>query len=140
MKPENMTPEELNELHPAALAHVGDAVFELYVRETLCRKGPAKVNDLHKATIQAVCAPAQAEAFRILEPMLTEDELAVYKRARNTHHARIPHGATPGEYAAATGLEALFGWLYLSGNTARCDELFDALRDRILTKQTEEAK
>lgn len=122
-----LSPSVLNNLHPAVLAHAGDAVYELYVRTYLSPLGFPKVNDLHKATVRAVCAPAQAAAFRLIEPLLSDEEAAVYRRARNTHHARIPHGSTPAEYSAATGLEALFGWLYLSGNTARCDELFETM-------------
>ena len=104
------------------LAHVGDAVYELYVRAALA--GPCGAADLHRATVERVCAPAQAAAMERLLPALTEEETGVYRRGRNANLRHIPHGATAVEYARATGLEALFGWLYLTGQEARADALF----------------
>ena len=115
-----------NLLSPSVLAFVGDAVYGLYVRTAL-----ANVNrpsgDLHSLSVQAVRASAQAEAFALIEPCLTGEELAVFKRGRNFHTSSSPKGATKSEYHAATGLECLFGWLYLSGKTDRADELFDLI-------------
>ena len=115
--------EETNLLSPSVLAFVGDAVYGLYVRTAL-----AKVNrpsgDLHTLSVRAVRASAQAEAFTVIEPHLSEEELAVFKRGRNFHTSSSPKGATKGEYHTATGLECLFGWLYLSGRTERSQELF----------------
>ena len=104
------------------LAHVGDAVYELYVRAAMA--GPCAAADLHRATVERVCAPSQAAAMERLLPALTEEETGIYRRGRNANLRHIPHGATAVEYARATGLEALFGWLYLTGQEARADALF----------------
>lgn len=109
----------------AALAHVGDAVYELKVRTRLCAEGRLTAKNLHKATIARVCAGAQAKAARALEDVLTEEEHAVFLRGRNVELRHIPAASTPGEYALATALEALMGWLYLSKNEDRIDELFE---------------
>lgn len=123
-----MNPRELAAMSSLALAHVGDGVYELYVRTKLAQSGLYAVKDLHRATVSLVCAAAQAAAMEAILPALTEEETAVYKRGRNADLHRIPNGATAAEYARATGLEALFGWLYLAGREARADELF-ALTD-----------
>lgn len=112
-----------NLLSPSVLAFVGDAVYGLYVRTAL-----AEVNrpsgELHKISVKLVNASAQAKAYKLLEPILTEKEMSVFKRGRNFHTSSTPKSATGGEYHTATGLESLFGFLYLSGNTERADELF----------------
>ena len=109
------------------LAHLGDSVFEVMVRSWLCLQGKAKVKDLHRATVKYVAAPAQAERFERIEPMLTEQEQDVFRRGRNTAPHSVPKAATRGQYQTATGLEALFGWLYLQGQTQRLNELFEAM-------------
>ncbi len=119
-----LTDSELSRLSTLALAHVGDGVYELLVRTMLCRQGIGKVNDLHRATVRWVKAPAQAKAMEILLPQLDERELAVYKRGRNTKTHAAPNQATVSEYHAATGLETLFGYLYLKGEYARIRTLF----------------
>ncbi len=115
-----------NLLSPSVLAFVGDAVYGLYVRTAL-----AEINrpsgELHRLSVKLVNATAQAKAFSLLEPMLTEKELSVFKRGRNFHTSSTPKSATGGEYHTATGLECLFGFLYLSGNTDRADELFNII-------------
>ena len=103
---------------------MGDAVFELMVRTWLCTGGVTTAKNLHKLAVGRVSAKAQAEAAASILPLLDEDELAVFKRGRNTHLSTAPHGATYKEYHAATGLEALFGYLYLKGMTQRLNELF----------------
>ena len=108
-----------------ALAHLGDGVYELMVRTWLCLKGKATNKGLHRAAVTYVSAPAQAKRVKKILPILTDEEQDVYRRARNSHTAAIPKGASVGEYHAATGLEALFGWLYLQGRTDRLNELFD---------------
>ena len=123
-----LTPEQLQTVSELALAHVGDAVFELLVRQDLCCRGSALVKDLHRATVARVTAPAQAAFVEAVLPVLTEEELAAYKRGRNTHTHPAPKSATPGQYARATGLETLFGWLWLTGKYDRVNELFDAGR------------
>ena len=119
--------KEVNQINMLALAHVGDAVYELLVRSMLCRSMSASVMQLHRLTVERVRAEAQAEAVQKLLPLLTEEELAVYKRGRNTKVNSAPHHADIAQYHAATGLEALFGWLYLLGRTERVEELFNAI-------------
>ena len=106
------------------LAHIGDAVYELMVRTMLVRGGKGTNRDLHRAAVARVSARAQAEACERMLPVLTQEELEVFKRGRNTHVHAVPHGATPGQYHAATALETLFGYLYLKGRRDRLNELF----------------
>ena len=119
-----LTAKEADRLSMLALAHVGDAVYELLVRSMLTLRGPAQVQDLHRSTVAFVRAEAQAKAAEKLLPLLSEEEAAVYRRGRNCRVHGIPAHANPGEYHAATGLEALFGWLYLQGKEERVCELF----------------
>ena len=118
-------------LSPSVLAFVGDAVYGLYVRTAL-----AKINrpsgELHRLSVKAVNAAAQADAFSLVEPLLDEKEISVFKRGRNFHTSSSPKSATAGEYHTATGLECLFGWLYLSGRTSRADELFGVIKENIM--------
>ena len=127
----NMDPKELQQLSMLALAHVGDGVYELMVRTRLCTRGLATAKTLHRETVSRVRAPAQAQAAEILLPLLTEEESDVYRRGRNAKVNAIPKGADPKEYHAATALEALFGYLYLSGQRARLSELFRAICDSL---------
>ncbi len=106
------------------LAYLGDALYDLAVRARLVRRG-GKVHDLHKAAVARVCAHAQAEALARLENMLTEEEQAVVRRARNAHQSP-PKNADRAEYHRATGLEALIGYLYITGHEARMREILDA--------------
>lgn len=119
-----MDRREIGQLSALALAHCGDAVFELLVRTWLCTSGRATAMKLHRETVRHVCAPAQAARMEKMLPLLSEEELAQYKRGRNAHVHTIPKNATHREYAMATGLECLFGFLYLSGQSARAQELF----------------
>ena len=118
-------------LSPSVLAFVGDAVYGLYVRTAL-----AEINrpsgELHRLSVKAVNAAAQADAFSLIEPLLDEKELSVFKRGRNFHTSSSPKSATAGQYHTATGLECLFGWLYLSGRTSRADELFGVIKENIM--------
>ena len=115
---------EIDAMSVLALAHMGDAVYELLVRRELCRSGRLTAESLHKETVALVCAKAQARAAKLLLPGLTERESAVYKRGRNAHSHAAPKGTSEGEYHAATGLETLFGWLYLREERERIEELF----------------
>ena len=115
---------DIREQSPLALAFVGDGVFELLVRSWLCAHGVAKSGDLHRATVRYVAAPAQAAFVERILPVLTPEELAYYKRGRNTHVHAVPKNATHAQYAMATGLEALCGALYLLGARDRINELF----------------
>jgi len=115
-------------LSPSVLAFVGDAVYGLYVRTAL-----AAVNrpsgELHRLSVKLVNAAAQAKAFLLIEETLTEDEMAIFKRGRNFHTNSKPQSASGGEYHTATGLECLFGYLYLKGESSRADELFKTVWD-----------
>ena len=115
---------EVNKLSMLALAHVGDGVYELLFRTKLCFEGNSNVANLHKQTVANVNAVAHAQAVEKIMPCLNSDELAIYKRGRNTKVNSVPHKANIGQYHAATGLEALFGWLYLLGRTERIKQLF----------------
>ena len=119
-----MNLQDINKISMLGLAHIGDGVYELLTRTMLCREGHTKVTDLHKLTVSIVNAPAQAEAMSKLMPVLTDEEMSVYKRGRNTKVNSIPHKADISQYHAATGLEALFGWLYLQGRVERINELY----------------
>ena len=126
---EPISVQEANAMSSLALAHVGDAVYELLVRSMLASRGPAAVQELHRQTVSYVRAEAQAKAAKKLLPLLTEEESAVYRRGRNSHVHGVPAHANPGEYHSATGFEALLGWLYLQGRTERIQSLFDALTE-----------
>lgn len=116
--------DDIRAISSIGLAHIGDGVYELLTRTMLCAGGNKKVTDLHKKTVAIVNAPAQAEAAERLLPVLTEQEAYIYKRGRNTKVNSVPHKADIAQYHAATGLEALFGWLYLQGKTQRINELY----------------
>ena len=120
---------DANTRNVLALAHMGDAVYELLCRGWLCSQEMETIGNLHRATVAMVKAPAQAEAVKKLLPHLTERELAVYRRGRNANVHQIPKNAKRGEYAQATALEALFGWLYLQGEKERINELFACIVD-----------
>ena len=120
----HMTADQLRAISSIGLAHMGDAVFELLVRGWLCKHGKATGKGLHRATIELVRAEAQAVRAEAILPLLTEEETAVFRRGRNANVNTIPHHASRAQYAAATGLEALMGWLYLRGDKARVNELF----------------
>lgn len=119
--------DDINAISNLGLAHLGDAVFELMVRTWLCEHGYGKSSNLHRLTVQHVAAPAQAKAVEKIRPFLTDRENSVYKRGRNTRVNSVPNRATIGEYHAATGLETLFGWLYLHGETERLNTLFEII-------------
>ena len=109
------------------LAFVGDTVFDLLVRSELVCEANRPVNALHKTASTKVCAKAQAKAMSIILPMLNEDELAVFKRGRNARTGGIPKNQSSADYHYATGLECLFGWLYLKDKTERIIELYSAI-------------
>ena len=123
------TAEQVNAISNLGLAHIGDAVFEVLCRGYLCARGEKTVERLHHDTIQLVKAPAQAAFADRLLPRLTEEELTFYRRGKNAHVHAVPKAATREQYAKATGLEALFGALYLLGRTDRLNELFQLTID-----------
>ena len=120
----NLTRQEIGAFSNLGLAHIGDGVYELLCRSYLCANGKHTVANLHKDTVQLVKAPTQAKLVEKILPHLTEEELSYYRRGKNAHVHAVPKGATPAEYSKATGLEALFGALYLSGQTERIHQLF----------------
>ena len=125
----NLTAQEINAISNLGLAHMGDCVFEILCRGYLCAKGGKNVGNLHRDTINMVKASSQAKFMERLLPHLTEEELAFYRRGKIAHVHTVPKSCTPAEYAKATGLEALFGALYLSGQTDRINELFKTVME-----------
>ena len=122
----------IEEMSTAALAYLGDSIIELCVRETLVQKGVSSAKNLNSAALLFVKAEAQADAMKIILPALTDDENAAYRRGRNIGHTNTPKSATVGQYRMATGMEALFGYLYLKGQKERINELFNlAYKDKI---------
>ena len=124
-----MTEDELRYISAIGLAHMGDAVFEVLVRTWLCVHGKATGRGLHQATIKLVCAESQAAKAQKILPILTAEELAVYKRGRNAQVNTIPGHASRAQYGAATALESLLGWLYLKGRRERIEELFEKMME-----------
>ena len=120
----NLSRQEINAISNLGLAHIGDSVFEILCRSYLCARGGKNVGNLHRDTINMVKATSQAAFMDKLLPHLTEEELAYYRRGKNAHVHAVPKSCTSAEYAKATGLEALFGALYLAGETDRINELF----------------
>lgn len=125
----NFTKQEIDAISNLGLAHMGDCVFEILCRGYLCARGGKNVGSLHRDTIGMVKASSQAEFVEKLLPLLTEEELAYYRRGKNAHVHAVPKSCTPAQYAKATGLEALFGALYLAGQTERLNQLFKAVME-----------
>ena len=118
--------DSLHSYSTAALAYLGDSVLEVCVREHLVRAGYASSAKLNKLALDFVRAPKQAEAMKSILPLLDEEETAVFHRGRNIGHTNTPKSATVAEYRAATGMEALFGYLHLAGREERLHALFAA--------------
>jgi ribonuclease-3 family protein len=123
--------DEIRAISSVGLAHLGDAVYELLVRTWLCAHGKATGKGLHRATIELVCAPKQAELSERILPLLNEEEADVFRRGRNANVHTIPHHASRAQYQQATALEALFGWLALRGERARVNELFCVMMEEV---------
>ena len=115
---------KLNSYSTASLAYLGDCIIELCVREYLVESGVSSSAELNKRALEFVRAAAQAEAMKNLLPLLDEEENAVFHRGRNLGHTNTPRAATVAQYRAATGMEALFGYLHLAGKQERIKELF----------------
>ena len=117
------TEAEVRELSPLALAYIGDACFEILVRSEILdvRKNP---NKLHRESIRFVRAKSQRELFEKIEENLTEEEIKIFKRGRNAKSHTVPKNADPIDYRIATGVEALFGYLYLLKRYNRIREIF----------------
>lgn len=112
-------------LSPLTLAFLGDAVYELCARQRIVAEGNRPVNEMHRRTVSLVNAGAQSEAFERISGLLTDEELAVYKRGRNANASSVPKHADMADYRRATGVEALFGYLYIKGEIDRINQLFD---------------
>lgn len=121
----NFTKAQVDAISNLGLAHVGDGVYELLVRGYLCMQGGHTVKNLHANAVKMVQATYQAKFAQRILPLLTEEETDYYRRGKNTHTHAAPKAASPKEYAMATGLETLFGALYLYGRTQRLSELFE---------------
>ena len=117
---------ELREISTPALAYLGDCVLELCVREHLVDSGLSTSRHLNQEALRYVRASAQAEAMKRILPLLNETEEAYFKRGRNIGHTNVPKNATVSDYRTATGMEVLFGYLHLSEQKERIDELFRA--------------
>lgn len=120
----NPQPGQMNAL---ALAYIGDTVYDLYVRTFLLNKKNCGPHALHMAAAKLVCAAGQAAAYQRIAEQLTEEEVHAFKRGRNAHSGTVPKNADVGDYRIATGLECLFGFLYLSGRQDRIGELMQEI-------------
>ncbi len=130
---------DLRLINPLTLAFVGDGVYEMLVREEIVsRYTSLSANKLHTLAVEMVRATAQARGFGIIEPALTEAELTVFKRGRNANGVTPPRHTSAAEYRTATGLEALFGWLYLGGDQQRIRTLFKMILDGDLHAQQQD--
>ncbi len=115
-----------NLLNAQTLAFLGDSVYSLLVRKHLCSENRPS-GELHNMSVKLVKAGAQTHAFMLIENMLTEKEMSVFKRGRNMHTSTTPKNSTSKEYHTATGMETLFGYLYLSEDSQRIEELFNVI-------------
>ena len=122
---DKLPPEQYS---PLTLAYLGDCIYELYVRSYLVKDGNENVNKLHKSATTYACCKGQAEFFRKVESLLSEKEMSVFKRGRNTK-SHVPKNSEMSDYRVATGVEALFGFLYLSGEEERICELLKHIFD-----------
>ncbi len=125
----NFEKQQVDAISNLGLAHMGDCVFEILCRAYLCAQGGKTVDKLHKETIQMVKASSQARFADKMLPLLSEEELAYYRRGKNSHVHAVPKSCTPAESAKATGVEALFGYLFLSGQRDRANEIFNLVME-----------
>ncbi len=122
-----MDDRTINSIPTLNLAFIGDGVYDLLVREYLIKNSSAHVGELNKLKVSMVNCKSQAEYVRLLVDELTDEEADIYKRGRNTKINSASKHSTLSDYHAATGLETLFGWLYLKGRTERINELFSLI-------------
>lgn len=119
-------PEDIRQYSPLTLAFIGDGVFDLLVREYFVTIANAPAGVLNQNKVKLVCCRAQSQMAQALKPHLTDDETDVFKRGRNAH-VHAPKNQSLADYHAATGLESLFGYLYLCGKTERMEKLFEII-------------
>lgn len=122
-----LTEKDILEINPLVLAFVGDSVQQLMVRTRLASTSTAKAGELHKLATAEVKATAQAKFMDEIIDALTEEELAVFKRARNTHMNTMAKNASVADYKKASGFEAVIGYLYLLGQNERLEQLFEII-------------
>ena len=118
-------PRDVRQIPALTLAYLGDGIYELIIRTTLVEQGMSHVDSLNKKASGYAKAPTQAKIFHIIEPELTEEELACYKRGRNAKSGSVAKSGTVMDYRTATGFEAMLGFLYLEGRLDRIMELVD---------------
>lgn len=123
----------LNQISNLGLAHLGDCVFELMTRSYLILEGKTTAKSLHRATTNVVKASTQAIGAQKILPLLTEEENIIFHHGRNAKPKTVPKSCTLAEYAYATALETLFGWLYLQGDYNRLNQLFDIILKNYLS-------
>ncbi len=120
------TKQEARMFNPLQLALIGDAVYEVYIRNYIFNENQGlSAHKIHTKAIKYVKAKGQSDIMQILEPILNEDELYIFKRGRNTKSATVPKNANVRDYRAATGMEALIGYLYLTNQQDRVIELLE---------------
>lgn len=123
---DNIIPlEKINAMSPQKLAFIGDAVYELMVRCKVVKTFNGNIGDLNVIKVKNVCCSAQSELYEKIKDDLTDKENDVYKRGRNAVVSRIPKKVSPCIYHRATGIEALFGYLYLTGQYARLEKFIE---------------
>lgn len=127
-------------LNPATLAFLGDAVYELYIRERLTADGARQAETLHNEAVRYVCASYQARLFEVFMEELPQEERDILKRGRNAKTARVPKHSTPNEYRKATGVETLFGYLKISDQTERLNFLLDRAFNFLEEEKKNESK
>ncbi len=135
MNKKKLSEGEANSYSPLSLAFLGDSVYDTYVREYLLKKANMPAAKLHSAKIRLVCAEFQSEIFEIFLDKLTGHELSVMKRGRNATGNTVPKHADAAQYRRATAVECLFGYLYITGQLERLDELFESVIDFIENEQ-----
>lgn len=125
--------QDIRTYSPLTLAYIGDCVYEIIVRTVVVERGNRSPQSLHKTVTKFVKAETQCELFQMLQGELTEEELAVMRRGRNAKSFTTAKNASVGDYRRASGVEALFGYLYLTGQTGRAIRLlkkgFEMLSD-----------
>ena len=124
---DSLSVEKAREMSPLTLAFYGDSVYETLIRRKIVEKGSAPSHKLHAQSVAMARAGFQARAAELIQPLLTEQEADILRRGRNASGATVPRSSNPKDYRLATALEALFGFLLLTGGTERAEELFEVI-------------